>query len=434
MPIKSSLGALRQFIDSSDLTKIYFLDLFKTSAMAGGFFDSLGHYHFMATDADKMVELDTFNNASNVKLYSNSAGVGNIANFDLAEDHTLLLKFSLASSLAGCSKIDADTYTPLGTISRANTILGNVQIESSGDYVFTGQHATTDEGVVVSSVSSAKYITKPGLPGPGGYTFRILATDGVTDGTNTYVGGSFESTNSAIKGGFLIKIDQFGSLVWDRSIGVVPTNIKLIDGNANLLLATTYVDQTSIIISKIATANGIGVGNRYQANNVVATSPATIETQSLDVDASGNIVVGGQYKSSSGVGDDGFIIGLDSSMTERFKKSLTGTMPGPPSMSIKNVSMNQSLDVLCIAGSNFDTSNSYGTLLSVPYDGTSPGTGSYVLSGVTTTYQNTSNISGSVITPGTGSAGNIVLTSATGIVSNSFSLSNSTFSFSSLEI
>lgn len=433
MPIKSSLGALRQFIDFSDLQKIYFLDLFKTSGMAGGFFDSLGHYHFMATDVDKMVELDVFNNASNVKLYSNSLGVGNISNFDIAEDHTLLLKYSLANGQVGCSKIDANSYSSLGTITRAGSILGNVQITSSNAYVLTGQHTATDEGVVVSSTSGAKYLSKPGGPG---YTFQIIALDGVTDGTNTYVGGSFNDTSGGpgIEGGFLVKLNQFGIIQWNKNVGFQPTNIKLIDNDANLLISGINASETEISVFKVFTSNGQGAGNRFIANNAVAPSPAIIRTQSLDIDSTGNIIVGGQYRDSGGSVQNGFVIGLDSSMNSRFVKKFTSTMPGPASMTIKNVSQNFSQNTLCFAGSNFDTSNSYGLLLSVPYDGTSPGSGSYVLDGVTTTYVTTTDITGSTVGNTTYANGNVTVSNATGVGSANFTLSNSTFSFSSLEI
>ena len=432
MPLKASLGALRQFIDSSSLEKIYFLDLFKTAPMAGGFFDTQGRYQFVTAGPSKRtVQLNAKNVTGDVFTYTgiecDQAGLA---------DNTVLLKYQDVTT-AGCDFLTNGNVAITG-ISRASTNLGNLQLDSSNNHTFTGQTSAGDGYVDCESPNYSKALDKPGNPSqPTPYTFDLYAYDGISDGTNVYIGGSYVTnpSQSGIDGGFLTKIDQFGAIAWDLNVGFIPKHIAFDETGGNLVVAGQSDGPTlySGFVAKFNTGTGVSPVAASVITNNVASSPAIVRVQSLDVDSTGNIVVGGNYRSSGGVEQNGFVLGLDSSLVQRYMKKFTSTMPGNESMTVKNVSQNKSQDTLCIAGNNNDTSNNYGLLLNVPYDGTSPGTGSYSLAGTITTYTNTTDVTTS--TGGTSYAsGNVTIATSTAVTGSSTGLVSSTFSFSKLEL
>lgn len=430
MPLKASLGALRQFIDSSSLEKIYFLDLFKTDPMSGGFFDTQGRFQFVTAGAQKTVQLDVVNDTGDIFEYtgpeSDQAGLSGT---------TVLLKYQDGTT-AGCNFLTNGNVAATG-VSRASTNLGNLQLDSSNNHTFTGQ-TVADNGYVDCELPNyTKELDMPGAGGPTPYTFDLYAYDGISDGTNVYIGGSYESNPVGFgEGGFLTKLNQFGSKVWDYKLAFIPKHIAFDETGANLVVAGNAEGPTLYegFVQKFDTGTGATTTQAsIITNNVSPSSPDIVRIQSLDVESTGNIVVGGNYRSSGGVAQNGFIFGLDSSLVQRYMKKLTGTMPATASLTVKNVSQNESQGTLCIAANNNDTVNNYGIFLNVPYDGTSPGTGSYSLAGTTTTYTNTTDVTAALTTTSYAS-GNITLTNTTGPGGSSTSLSSSTFSFSKLEL
>ena len=420
MPIKSSQGALREVLSGSTLERTYFIDTIGSST-GGGFFDTTKfEYYWSGISASQGLSLK-----NNV-----------LPAFDVVENTVAETSNNLY--VHGKSKITTNNSVGVADInmSAVTSTTGNLQVDSSNNYVYTGTNTSTNKGIwnkgLLTGGSTSNYgVDKPGGGLPTPYTYRTTCTDGVSDGSDTYIAGTYEPTvGTAERGGYILKVNQFNSLTWAKKSGFDVSHIKLIDNGANLLVAgNTTVGTGDCYLIKIDTATGATRHWIAVISNLVGTNQFA-DLQCIDVDSTGNIVVGGKYNDAgTGGNSSGFVVGLDSGGNERYKKRYVGTMTGSQTtMSIANVSGSSSMNILTIVGENYNGSSYQSSFLSVPYDGTSPGTGSYTVGTATYTYQDTSDVS--VLTGGSSSLTNDTVFLYTGFSINNSSLTvNSTTNF-----
>jgi hypothetical protein len=426
MPIKSSLGALRQELPNiGKLSPIYWIDLTVGNAISASSFDSLGHLHFISasnrivslTDRNITLSTDLYTGTFQTSVASSMATNGN--------NHTVAIGFSktTAPPAFGFIRLTSGNVANSGFAFSSAGPIGNVTIDNLGNFILSGQGATSNTsgryGLVskIDSNLTLQYATDIRLPvrtAPlPSFDWIINANDAISDGSNVYVTGEYENTLGSLRDGFILKLNSAGSLVWARTMGFDGKRISFINGTANL-----------VVIGNSSTGNTVGSAVKWsnagvalaaaQFNNNIYANTNT-NAVSLNVDDGGNVVIGGQYLKLAGSPNklNGYVIGLDSNLSVRFTKEISSTMVGTTLATVLSLSQQLADNSLYITVQNTNLGTFNGLLLKVPYNGTSPGTGNYTVGTSTVLYTNTSDVSVLTYSPSSGNSNIFVQTTST---------------------
>jgi hypothetical protein len=301
-------------------------------------------------------------------------------------------------------------------------VLGNVTIDNQDNYIFCGRGTTNALGgrygliAKLNSSLAVQYsidVRVPAVPFPS-QDFNVTVNDAVSDGSNTYAVGEYVGVSGASPNGFLLKLDSLGSLSYAKRLGFTAKKIAL-----------DTVGNSILVGGERLTGNAIGYLNKYSLtgnliagvsidNNLYANTPTSVA--GLSVDNSGNIVIGGSYIKVAGSPnkDNGYIIGLNNSLGLRFRKEVSSSMSGTPSLSIVDVVSQYNSNSLYITASNTNLVTFNGLILKVPYDGTSPGTGNYTVGTTPVSYFDTTDVSIANVTINVNTSNIFIQNSTTG--------------------
>jgi hypothetical protein len=425
MPIKSSLGALRSQLPTGEaLSTTYWIDLVQGVRIDAGCYDTLGHYHFI-TSSNRLVELSDKNRTNSVDLYSGTV-TGGFSKIGVTASDTVLLGYDAANSFGFAVATNGNVGGSAGRRFSSGTFflnLGNVTSDASDNFILCGQGAN-NYGVIGKWDSSALIWTKGYQKPTVGFPpkdWRITVNDAISDGSNVYAVGVSVNTDGSNAGSFLMKVDSTGNVIWSRR-NSGGSFISFIDNQSNIVTAgDTQIGNSEGLLYKFSTA-GTQLGVIAIENNVYPNT--TTSVQSLNVDNTNNILVGGQYLKLVGSPNklNGYVIGLDGNLNVRFKNTISSTLTGTSIMSVIGVSQDSIANSIYITMSNTNLATFNGIVLKTPYDGSILGNGAYVNGSYTTTYEPGNDIFLVTGTPSTSTndlfAGSV--TTATGAVSSTF--------------
>jgi len=408
MPIKSSLGALRQQLPTAGggLATNYWINLTGGNNIAASTFDGLGHLHFTSA-SNRVVSLDDRDTTISTDLLTGSFLANTVgAMASSSNNHTLAVGFT-GTSLAratGFVRITNGNVANGGfsySSSNTNLVLGNVTIDNQDNYIFCGRGTTNALGgrygliAKLNSSLAVQYsidVRFPAIVFPS-QDFNVIVNDAISDGSNTYAVGEYVGVSGAPGNGFLLKLTSVGALSYAKRLGYAAKKISL-----------DTVGNSIIIGGQQLTGNTIGYVNKYSLtgniiagisidNNLYANTGTGVDA--LSVDNSGNILIGGSYLKVAGSPNkaNGYLIGLTNNLALRYRKEISSSMSGTPSLSIVDVESQYNSNSLYITASNTNLVTFNGLILKVPYDGTSPGTGNYTVGTTPVSYFDTTDVS-----------------------------------------
>lgn len=417
MPLQTSFGALRQFLPSSiGLVESYWMDLAVGFNITASNFDSYGHLHFVSS-YNNFGSISSTNVTNSLNIINSPANsLSRLATSNTSSD---LQAIGFANNTTfGAKLVNGNISNNSFSFSGSNLVMGNVSISTDGSFLLVGQgngaYGVVGKVNANTSLAWQQMVRLPPQPVIPAYDFNVIVNDSISDGSNIYSAGQFVGTltGSGNRGGFVMKQNSAGTLQWVKRIGFYVTKIALNDSNANIVCAGSASAGNSIgFCTKINSSGNSQITTQIN-NNVYAN--ASTNVQSLNVDSSGNIFIGGQYLKLAGTPNrnDGYVIKLDSSLNHIVTKTISANI-GATSQSINvvNLSSQSDIDSLFITGDVYNPASSVfnGLMLKVPYDGSSPGSGTYVLSGITVNYQTSSDVTTSTPGSSTPSTSNIFL-------------------------
>ena len=401
MPLKSTLGALREQtnIGVNHLGEKYWVDVTANADIDGGAPDNFGNYHFVSS-TKKFVVIDERNITANVDLstgdYSNVAFINESS---LAVNgNSLILGYrgsNVSNSYAtlGATFVDSgvgNTGMALSTVVPSATQYGNVSFDPNNNYYICGYLQTNG---IIAKYNSSKTLQWQRTPSFSSSNASIIIYDAVSDGIDIYaVGQTVNNANiTATRGGHLIKISSDGNVVWSKNTGDFRARkINFIDNNSNLIISGVQSIGGRGGIAKVALDGTVISKAVITANTIYGNNEAP--TVSLSVDTNNNVVVGGQYLDSTYVPQaglfTGYVMGFNGNITStRFIKKVVARNPSNAATRFDLGTVSQIANsAIYINGS---TLSSMGINIKTPYNGTTLGTGNYIVGNATVTYTDT---------------------------------------------
>lgn len=448
MPILNSLGALKELLPNiGGMADNFWVDITPGNATGATTFDPMGRLR-LVTSSNILTSISDKNITLAIDQYSGTAPTNSIEKVTGTSNNEILLGYHdsvITPKIMGVSIATNGNVGNTGfgfSSSTRSLALGNITVDNTGNYILSGQGdggATSSYGILTKYDTSKNIIWNKSVRYPPkvtipAYDYNVTVKDAISDGTNTYAVGNYTTTDGSISGGFVFKSAANGTMLWSKELGYNGECISFIDNQANVIVAGyASTGNAKGFLHKIATSNGAASRVGSVTNSTYPNTITWIKT--LNVDNTNNVVIGGQFRKSTGpVKLDGYVIGIDGNLTTvRYAKDVYMSGLGAPEMSIVGTSQiaNQSL---YITGVNNVGGSYTGMALKTLYDGTTIGTGNYVLGTTTVSYIDAPQL-GVTFSTATVNSSNIFLdTNLTTTVGTSASFSSTTLPITKLTL
>lgn len=404
MPVKSTLGALKlQLPSANPLVTPYWINLVE-AGFSSGFYDSSDYYFI--TDSKILVQLNDRNETISTVAYQGTGlesipsgaftrmikvppALGYSDKFYFGIDFAQ--NYGIGELFDGPSAAGFKTSTPPG----GSMLFGNSCIDEDGNKFVVGQQQNGYGHITVSGGPGGfytKFLDKPPLNPFNPRKIFVHVKDVISDGTNYYVAGRFREFQGAGRGGFLIKLNLNGNIIWQVNVEEAAF-ISFIDNNQNIICVSnnTSISSKHIFTVRKIDLNGNSLG-RALISNTDGTSNKLITANCLNV-TDNKILVGGIY--TAPIQQHGFMVSLNSDLSLIYKNKISSTMPPgatQPVMTVKSCHQDFSQNAHYFTMRNTNNTTAFGLSLKTPSDGTILGNGVYQTGSYVTTYSTNNDL------------------------------------------